>query len=335
MIPPGEFESLLWHELRAAKLTLTPARYAACRAEITRLGEVERDRIVSLLGETAWRRVLTEWGTTYPEGDCVRVLGFGHALTEFAVAPLQLPEAEREAVVGLGALANFVVATYDHLVDRGKDRWTLLPRWQVRLAAHDQGRPLLSVLGCLAPNAMTKLVVSYFRRLEQPPFSTRHAHVHKLIQRTVVRMYDAESETLKAPGKLCSKRTLQRKAALPFVAMGLPAWMATPTICRRRYRWHLRWLYRLGLFFGWVDDAIDLKEDSAAGRPNLFSETWAHCRYSNADTAALARRITHGGVRILDEWHLQIGEGRELPSVATEAFSACLVSWFGGTARLL
>jgi hypothetical protein len=328
------FSRVLWRELEAAKLIPDPGHYSSLRPEITHSGKVERNRMASLVGEATWQRMIVGMGSTFSEGDCVRVLGFGRALTEFAIAPLHLPEPEREAVNDLGVLANFLVAIYDHLVDVGKQRRAPLLRWELRLAARSQRQRWLTVLESAMPatsKMMNRLVAAYYQDLSRLPFAAKHAQVHKLVRQAIVHMYDAEGETLKAASReSCSQRSLQRKSALPFVVMGLPAWMTVPALNERRYWWHLRWLYRLGLFFGWVDDAIDLDEDLAAGRPNLINRNQTLLGHAQRDNVDLARAIASRGVRILDEWRLHTGDLDDLSAMAREAFSMSLVSWFGG-----
>ena len=110
---------------------------------------------------------------------------------------------------------------------------------------------------------------------------------------------------------------------------GLLAWLEMPEVCLRCYWRHLRWIYRLGEFFGWIDDAVDFEEDFKTSQPNRLVNVRAKLRASQTD-ADLACMITHRGKRVLAEWHLQIEDVNHLPRIAREAFSACLVSWFGG-----
>jgi hypothetical protein len=239
-------------------------------------------------------------------------------LCGFVVAPLGLAGEARESVLRLGALCNFIVATYDHLVDSDPGhrpplhRGSVLPgrhRWSARRLFARIFRPPASRL-------MHRLVTLYFAELRRLPHAGTRIRLRAGIERLILRMYDAEGASLNGAA---TERLLRRKSALPFVVMGLPGWLAVAEDEGGEYWWHLRWLYRLGDLFGWVDDAVDLEEDRAAGRPNRM----------------LMDPMTPTGIaaeagRLLTEWRERVRSDDAAPRAEQEAFRGCLVSWLGG-----
>ena len=333
MLSASEFRALLWHELKAVGLVPDRASFETCRSEVSRRGRVELDKVIAMAGGPTWRRVLRSLRRMYPEEDCIRVLGFGNAITEFAIAPLHLSGKEREEVVSLGALANLIVAAYDHMVDLRISRATLLPHWMLALASSHRGRLALSALARLSPAAprlINRLVTGYFYHLGRLPYAEVHVSVYDAILRTIMLMYDAESETLRRGPGLLSERAVRRKAALPFVVMGLPAWLSTPEIRSHQYCRHLRWLYRLGAFFGWIDDAADLDADRHDHQPNLLNDALEKVDCQAGEGTTLARMIAYRGKLVVDDWYRHTEQANELPEIVRQALPICLVSWLGG-----
>lgn len=80
-----------------------------------------------------------------------------------------------------------------------------------------------------------------------------------LLDRAIRRMYEAEN------GGARARRDWVRKSALPFVTIGLAASILAG---REPPAGYLAWLYRVGIWIGWIDDASDLAQDRAAGRYN-------------------------------------------------------------------
>ncbi|MFQ6028647.1 MAG: hypothetical protein ACE5Q6_14265 [Dehalococcoidia bacterium] len=326
------FSDVLWSELEAAGLVLTAERYNAVRSEITRLGSLERDRIVELVGHKTWERTLSYLGMESPESHCIRVLGFGRALTEFLIAPLEWMDDESESVLQLGAQANFIVTLYDRLVDLPRSRPWVLPRSLLHLAAHSGNSLWIksrSRVGPAPSRMLVQLVADYFRSLDQLPYAKRHERVHQCVKRAILQMYDAEGETIGLTGKSASESTLRRKSALPFVVMGLPKWLSVASISPELYLWHLRWVHRCGDFFGWIDDAVDLQEDLKFGQPNRVSKMLQRSDGAEKRTD-LAQRIVHQAWALNHEWQNRVKNRNRSQQQMQDAFYCCLVSWFGG-----
>lgn len=326
----NELANLVWCELEAVDLIPDKAHFEAARLEVSHWGVIERKRAVSLVGQATWQRALDKLGRANPEDDCIRVLGFGHALTEFAIAPLHLRGTENDSVVSLGALANFIVATYDQFVDLDMNRNTPLPRWVLELSTRNENwLTFLGFMGFADFRMMARLVKGYFQDLKQLPYSKKHSYIHEYIKKSILRMYDAENLTLRTNKNLLDESTFQIKSAFPFVIMGLPAWLGIPVVNQRRYLWHIQWLYQLGEFFGWIDDVVDLEEDIRMGRSNRVLNAQLMLKDRN-EKVELARMIAHRGKWIIAEWQRHICDADALPSDASEVFSTCVCSWFGG-----
>lgn len=213
-------------------------------------------------------------------------LGFGYTLTEFALAPLHLG-AESKSILSLGALANLIVTLFD-----------------IEL---DAGRPGFNA-------AIDSLISEYFKRLNA--LCSDRART-ATIQKAIARMYDAETATA-SRGQLLSPKLWRRKCCLPFVVMMLPAWHPVPEIPVRQYLQHLRWTYRLGHFFGSLDDAVDLQKDIVSGHPNRWNG--ACCRSQTAvEIAKLGRNV-------LSAWDARVAQNRH-NSVIRETFLTAISQW--------
>lgn len=138
-------------------------------------------------------------------------------------------------------------------------------------------------------------------------------------------MHSAERASVEQ-GPRASAVVLRRKAALPFVVMGMPGWLASPGFDRRKYLWHLSWLFRLGSFFGQIDDVVDLAADLAAGRPNRA----AAGRGAFGPGRSL-NEIAEFGRSLRDEWRSRTApEADRLPPEVRQAVPICIASWLGG-----
>jgi hypothetical protein len=282
--------------LRAAGLRPDPKYFDYIRARMYHHGELEYQSLIEKAGPELEHRAL----------HAIRQLGFGHVITEFAIAHLGIPGKPDRAVLSLGALSNLIVSMYDGLLDSGQDPERILPRSRITgiAGASKTGDPLLGTL-----------VDLYFARLSA--FPNPHAAVYQTLRSAIVRMYDAERAT---SGPLGYTRTVwRRKSALPIVIMGLPVWMTVPLLEICVYRAHLKWLFRLGQFIGWIDDAADIHADRAAGRPNYFSA---------GAGPNVARRIAGQGALIVEAWNTGAPRGR-YGRTLLETFLAVTWSWLG------
>ncbi len=260
----SKLQRTLLREIAGARLTPSATYVPYVRARMYHWGDVEARRLQDI---------------ALPK-DAARLLGFGHVMAEFATAQLGIGRRPAAAVLSLGALSNLIVSTYDGLIDSGSNSAAVLSRSQ---ASGIQ----------TGDTPVARLVARYFSDVAALPH--RHAPVLQALRRAILRMYDAERATAESRG--FSAVVWRRKSALPLVVLGLPVWMTAPSFDAAAYCAHVRWLYRLGRFFGWLDDAADCNDDRSAGRPNYFVRDLADRR-----EARMARRIAAEGVQILRAW---------------------------------
>jgi hypothetical protein len=327
------FQKQLWFELTAAGLIPEPECYRATCVEAERRGIGERNRLLRTMGLPAWWCSLWTsglWRTAYGARG---ILGWGYALTEFFIAPLPLSHAERREIASLGSLVNFIVTFYDTLLDSMIVDDDLLSRLYLESAVRRTipepvHWPLLNVT---PRRVLAGLVQEFFYRLNTLPGVSQHPDIYFSIRHAIVRMYDAEHQTLrmKAGREPLCVQELRIKSAYPFVVMGLIGWLLVPSIDPSHYWWHLRWLHRLGEFYGWIDDSVDLVDDAASARPNQVMNLLAKADDGPTATAELARQIAGKGQMILAGWQDRVPDQEKLSLTASHSFSACLASWFG------
>jgi hypothetical protein len=134
-------------------------------------------------------------------------------------------------------------------------------------------------------------------------------------------MYKAEQLTLNINRP--STFVLRRKASLPFVIMALPVWLTLRTPSWSLFYWHMRWLYRLGDFIGWIDDILDCPADAAAGHPNRVHMDQI------PDPAILTHTIARQGKRVVTEWEHRVSAEQ---AKSINIFYTVVTSWLGGAA---
>lgn len=326
-----DFRTLLWRELDTAGLLIHGRHYEECRREAWKAGAGLYRSIKLEYGVSQWAETFETLGSAV-EDDHIRVLGIGYALTQFAIAPLgPLPESTKQAICATGGLSNFIVALYDQLLDRNGFAQSLLPRAGLLQAMRGtvlQDDALRQDGGALPQRLMASLVANYFGRIRGLSRGVG-LDTERLLGRVILAMYDAESDTVGSPPLLVCRKSLWRKASLPFVVMGLPAWLVVKRSARMTVGWHFRWLYRLGTFLGWIDDAVDEQRDREEGRPNIFANPNGFPE-SNRSRPALASQIARNGMRIISEWR-ERSNAASLPVHVPHALALSLVSWFGET----
>ena len=283
-------------ELAGSGMSPDPAHSNYVLARMYHFGAIEYERLRKTIGCELERQARA----------AIRQLGFGRVMTEFAIAHLPIPGKPEAAVLSLGALANLIVSTYDGLLDSGRDPERILSRSRLTGAGNEPATD---------DPYIARLVEIYFTRVSS--LTHPHAQCGRNLRSAILRMYDAERLTVGSPN--CSHTIWRRKSALPFVIMGLPVWMTVPLWEGRACLAHSRWLYRLGQFFGWIDDAADLDADRSAGRPNYFS---------SALEPLTACRIARLGSRILEAWDVGAPAGR-YGRTLRQTFLAVTWSWLG------
>ncbi|MFL5613034.1 MAG: hypothetical protein ACJ796_05175 [Gemmatimonadaceae bacterium] len=329
-----DFRSLLIAELEHAGLIPDAERVLTCRREVSRIGYEEEAALADLVGKTLWAEALAQLGRPYPHADCERVLGFGAMLTAFMLPPVRIDDALSREVCSLGAHANLLVSLFDQVADECPGAALPLSRATVQNACAKRGRVRLiwhRHAGPPVARLLTRFLSAYVSRLDRLPYTSHHRALRALHTRAIIAMHAAELETLSS-ARSASFRSIRRKSALPFVVMGMPAWLGVERGTAATFHAHLRWLYRLGNFFGFIDDAADLGADRAAGRPNRVAQLLARepdeCACDGY--TALARGIASQGRRIMEQRRAWASRAA---SVADDVLTTTLLSWLDAIPR--
>jgi hypothetical protein len=101
--------------------------------------------------------------------------------------------------------------------------------------------------------------------------------------------------------------------------MGLSAWAGSAPVPRDKFLRYLSWLYRVGRFFGVLDDAIDYDEDLLTGQPNYLRN------YDESRRPVVIARSVRWGVAVLESWG-NLMAGAE-PSIPRETFLHTIWGW--------
>ena len=326
---PG-FHVDLRHRLRAYGVIGDPGARADCARMALALGEAALREAEALAGARVLRRAFTAARGPDHRDNYRYVAGYGELMTLFLSAPVGLPPEARAQVARLGGLANLLVSYFDELVDGGWPRAKLLPRWALAIAPLRAGRTLVGLLARIGPapgRLSRRLVVEYFRRVTGLPHAGRHAAVRKDLRRMIGKMYLEEGRTPDEWRRLRGDPARQQKTALPLAVLGLPAWLASADCPPGRYARHRRWLFKLGLFIRWIDDAADLALDARNGSANLVRRALAgHAEGRRPED--LADRIARRGRWLLEEWRDQMAPATPAPEPGG-VLSASLVAWLG------
>ncbi len=234
---------------------------------------------IEVLGKAEWSTLAHLDLPGIDPAMAVRLLGMGCAFTEFLIAPIAEPSPRHISLCSLGALMNLMVVVCDGLVDGGEVVESVLPAAQL---AADGGEA----------SPVMVLLREYFRRL---PDTCREKLFLQTIRKSVTRMFDAEIQTVSFGSDLPDRFWL-RKCSLPFVLMALPAWAEKRCAYLERYFRHLSWLYRLGRFFGSLDDAMDSEDDARMGHPNYWNG------YNEKLRPSVSSKIADWGAAVLGGW---------------------------------
>lgn len=262
---PALYGRALISELSARGLVPDPRLQPLILARIQHFGRLEASRL-SVHSVAGMKATKVRWA-----------LGAGFTMTEFLVAPV-LGAISPPEICSLGALVNLMVVVCDRLLDSGTPLDRVLP-------LSGNSSPVFDLLDTFR----TKLVA-------RKPTDKVHALTEKLI----ARMVESERQTVLVRDCL-SYRDWLGKSAFPFVLMGVPAWTCSECAAQTRasvaFSFHLRWLSRVGRFFGVVDDAVDYQRDLFSSQPNYFRSkslgTWNE----------LCRRAGDWCAGVLRDWH--------------------------------
>ncbi|GBE56284.1 hypothetical protein BMS3Bbin16_00484 [archaeon BMS3Bbin16] len=328
-----DFNALLWHELEKNDLVIGPAEYKVAMRKIMGWGVIERENIIKIGGIQTWKNVLNQLSGISHENDCIRVLGFGRALTEYLVAPLNIPSNLKEQIVTVGVISNLYGSIYDHLIDAGLNNKLVLPRWALHSIVYEKRGLRLTVLRKIGPSTLRfiqTLVEHNIQILTELPYYKKHSEITESIKELYLQLYDAEIETIQKTRSHISEDTLKNKTILFYLIGGLYTWLCIPQIHQDRFEWHIKWVRQFGEFIAWMDDAVDLAEDISTGQPNLLLFPENTVGVNEQKDRAMVQMIAEKGKQMITEWQLNTKDYRELPLVIRKAPQICTVSWFRG-----
>ena len=301
-----------------------------------RTGGREEIRLRKFIELSDWHIASTDLIECFSSDDLKRVLGFGRLLTEFLISPIQsnFQVTTINKAIDLGSLANLIVTIFDQYVESAPMELGAFDRHSLEQISRQKWGFLSQWLqsGSTAKvRVICKLISEYFCQLNKLPYSNRCSPLREFIYHTILSMYDAEVMTAQPFSQLSSKQVLRQKSALPFVTMGLPAWLCVRQTSPPHYWQHLRWLYYFGEFIGWIDDVVDLDPDRRTGQPNRVEKTLAHAPNIVHCQEQIARNMAFLGKQLVHGWCRQVGLASEVMPYEMYMFSALIMSWFGGT----
>lgn len=334
MITNGyQFKKAVWKELEDACLIPDRSKYKSVRSSISAFGREELADLKEEIGESGWKILIRKLNTKYPKDDIIRILGFGNALTRYVIEPFRNDEETNNKVNKLGARSNLIVSLFDQMIDSGtKPKQVLSTKSLDKLLNRNtqKNSDFYRYFGFQSKWIMTTLIKSYLRGLGDLSQPSAQTNISKTILSSIQRMHESEIKTLTKND--LSTADLKRKAALPFVIMGLPIWLKDSQINNKAYFSHMRWLYRLGLFFGSIDDIIDLEEDISNNHPNQFKKLVNKDSLAESFIIATSKKIVSEGKIITNFWKKYTNhQNPQATDFNEQIFGTCIVSWFGGS----
>jgi hypothetical protein len=327
-VPPVD---LLTTALLSRSLLPSDNAYRAGLSALIEQGHIERDRLRQRIGRIAYGALMRQTRLERPEEQVARVLGFGARITHFAVAPIVTQRQDRDRLARLGAVANLIVSIYDLALDRGRSSPLMGEQDLERLIDGQARTPRTTFRSTREGQPFRRLTGSYLRDIDALAREHHPACQPVLLHRIVRAMYQAENRTGHATSDV-SDLALRRKSALPFVVMGLPSWYSRTTATPDQLRRHLRWLYRLGTVFGWVDDWVDLRRDLDNGHPNRVARATLERSTPALD---LADRVSNLASTVQRDWERTTAacHADERSGLHT-TFPVGIALWLGGPASI-
>lgn len=325
------FKKTTWNKFEQAGLIPNKKEYQKSRKEITLLGQKELPKIKEIIGFRIWDQFINKNDKKIYDDDTVRILGFGVALTEYLISPLNINDKRHYYLLRLGALTNLIITLFDWFVDSGLKRDKVLSVNFLKNVSALRIPGFLKFMPLFKPlysKVVMKLVIHFYTLARGNSFLNLDQVSITKVNNFVFEMYKAD-EFAQVKNSSKSSLFMSRKAALPFITMGLPGFFVKKST-KITYFGYLKWLYQVGIFFGYVDDIIDYYEDISNNEPNqihhFISNSNEECE---AELENISEYIAKIGKGVTGKWHQYQGI-LDIPPGSRDAFRTCLVSWWGG-----
>ena len=306
--------------------------YNVYRHNISKRGQIFYDDVFSpLLSKTHWNSLekLFKEKNFYP--DLQRVLGFGGVLTEFLIAPLSISLDKYDDIIKLGTLANYIVTTYDMLIDSNISAYPI----SKNELNHIMNNPFNDITPFFDPdskahNLMLHEIMIYFRELSKIVKSSHNFFIYENLKSDISNLFNAEISTKQKNFCEDNISVLIDKSALPFVIMGLPACMIMPITNPQFVSDYRTWLYRFGNFIGLIDDVNDMVNDHNGNRPNrILIQLNKSNPITETDIDYIVKDVTNFGIQIMEDWYNFPTNNLKNTSIK-HVLPITVLSWFGG-----
>jgi len=332
MINPTKFQNVLLKELLEAGFSVGYKAYYHTYEEIIKYGEFQREELIRVMGYSNWHSLVQHAKFKEGEREFVRILGFGYMLTDYIISGIDLKNKNRIVVNELGALANFIVAIYDHFLDNQlitetnpirKLIGSITSSSSVFLEAVSEDNNTIEV------QIFIKLITYYFHLLKLIEKPDQRNVIAKTLKKAILKMHHANDKLLFNSYSNVPIQLLFQKSILPFVIMGLPAWILCESFTEKNYLRHLRWMYQFGEFIALLDDATDMVEDMERGEPNLIIEAMKDIQNDDTTLIKLAKKIALMGQYVKEKQDRVILRKEDSITKDVNIFSVCVMSWVG------
>ena len=259
-----EWKAIFIRELANNDLLCSEEKYRLGRDTIKSFGKGEWQRLEKTLSAKEMSRLLKWYGTQNPKREIQRILGFGFALTDFLIRPIERNEIRFKKFLEIGAIANLIICVFDSLVDNHSDHnW--IRQYARRINSGFQESYIDRVLFWKDEKYM--LMMSLTRVFMHRLYETiEDRKARDFVLKYVQVAFTAEAKTLYKM-ETGNRFIASRKSALAILLLGAPAIVVNSQEKERSGIGHFIWTYRVGELLGRVDDlcdySFDIDNDSA------------------------------------------------------------------------
>lgn len=317
----SEFQQRLTAELDEAGFILSTAEWREWFAGVSDPGTREYERIRDLLGSD-WEDVTSHFRRASREEHHHGQIGGGFITAKYLAAPLDISPENMERLGRLGANMIYIVGHFDWLVDDGYDHRRVMSKLG-QLVAMTGIKPLTSLYDYFASGldrCFTRIFADYYHELTALPHAGDRPEVRQKHDEMVEEMCRAERASVTG---VDTAETNRITSSHPFVVIGLPAWLATPTFRADRYRAHLDWLEEFGRLLWFMDDAADIHEDRREG---FYNEVTARRR--REPDQAVIDDIVSCAKQVRSGWSSRVDESA-CPDLVSKTLAARITKWMG------